>query len=345
MSGRNRRILYYVVTTVFGFAAVACAVLMAVLTAREWAELPAAYLAVYIAAAACLLLLHPGVLVHEAGHLLFGACAGMKCVSFSVGFFSFSPRGKKVSLRISPTAGETQLIPNKTSNMRRRMMAATLGGALLNFTVGTVFAVLFFLLPNPPALLFFELLAPFQLYEAVAAILPAELNAGKTDGALFSELKKKTDEADVLLRVLTAQGMLEKGSFSDLPQELLFSAPVVREDCPYFLSLLHMRYQWLLYRGDERGAAEQIFRLEDLSDYLPDEERAQVQCDAAFMRYVLNGTTEFDAPERAKKSAAYERIAAVRNNEIQCLKLTVRKERSNGIRELEETLIDKYFKQ
>ena len=342
MSGRGKRIAYHVITTAAGLAAVACAVLTAFSAALEWAKLPNEYLAVFIAAPCVLLLLQPGLLVHELGHLLFGAFAGMKCVSFSVGFLGIS-RGKGVSLQLSAAAGETQMIPRKTKNLRRRVMAATLGGIVMNFIVGAAVCVLFFLLPKTPALVFFALLAPFQLYEGIAAVLPAELSAGRTDGALFSELKDNTAESDVFLRVLTAQGMLEQGEFSDLPRSLLFDAPVVREDSAAFLSLLHLRFQYLLYLGDEAGAAQQIFRLEELSEYLPPADCAQVLCDAAFMRFILNGNTEFEAPKEAKKTAAYYRIAAVKEAKINPLKRTVRRERSKGIRKFEEMLLEKYI--
>ena len=342
MSGRGKRILYYAITTAAGLASVACAVLTAYSAALEWANLPSEYLAVFIAAPCTLLLLKPGVVIHELGHLLVGACAGMKGISFSVGFINIS-RGKGVFFQLSPAAGETQVIPRTSKNLRRRMMAATLGGIAMNFVVGATVCVLFFMLPKTPALVFFALLAPFQLYEGIAAVLPAELGAGRTDGALFSELRRNTAESDVFLRVLAAQGMLEKGEFSDLPRSLLFDASVVREDSAAFLSLLHLRFQYLLYLGDEGGAAQQIFRLEELSEYLPSADSAQVLCDASFMRYILNGTMDFEAPKEAKKTAAYNRIAAVKEAKINPLKRSVQKERSLGIRKFEEMLLKKYI--
>ncbi len=341
MSGRTKRILYNTAVAVAGLAAYVCVVLMALIAAWEYAELPKSYPIVFIVAGVTILLLKPEVIVHELGHLLFGAFAGMKFVSVSVGWLQFSTRGKKVRLRYPTAAGESCMVPAKTDCLRKRAMIASLGGATLNFAVGIVFCVLFIFLHDSAALLFFELLAPLQLFEGIAAMLPAETNAGKTDGALFVSLKNHTD--GLFLRVLEIQGLLEKKSFGELSESLFFDVPVVREDDPAFLSFLQLKWQYLLVRGDVRAASEHIERLRELSDYLPQREAAEIGCDAAFMKYVLSGTREFSAPPEAKGTLSHLRLGLVCGEGKEQYYKAVQRERSYGIRDFEKRLSEKYF--
>ncbi len=212
----------------------------------------------YLAVGGCVVAILAGipVLIHECGHMLFGSLAGMKLASFR--FSSVFSRAK--------TAGATEMYPAKETHIRGRMICFTLGGAALNLMVGIPLFVPYFVLPYHPARLFCVLFSFANLYEGLRAVIPAELSAGKTDGAVLRGVIRRDAEEEIALRVLTAQGILNRKTFSEVPRALLFDAPVVREDLPAFHALLFLRMQKQLWEGEDASAS--FDRLRESAEYL-----------------------------------------------------------------------------
>lgn len=272
MSGKAKRILYSVVSTFLWLAMFAGVILLVVFTVprpfgtAEWL--------IWLAFLAAVVLRIPAA-VHEVGHLLFGWIAGMKFVGVTLSYLRIA--GGKVKLVNPDCAGETEMIPRNGAHVRAKTFAFALGGPLLCCLVGGIFLALYFLLPYHIGWLFGALMSIFILYEGLIALYPAELPAGKTDGAVLLGLLRRAPEEEVMLRVLTAQGILQRGTYSDIDRDLLFSAPVVREDLPAFHALLLLQYYYLKEAGDEAGAAERLVRLRSLSVHLTEEERAEIE--------------------------------------------------------------------
>lgn len=343
MSGRGKKILYETVSTVCMLAAFAACALIFFYSYKESEE---SLYSIYALALFTLvtLVFSPFVTVHECGHLFFGACAGLKAVSVRVGYLCITK--KKVRLAFSQAAGKTELVPKSGEKVCVRMMAATIGGATFNFIFGVAFAVLFFVLPANPILLFFELFAPLHLYEGIAALLPAELDAGCTDGELFRRLKNDTPEAQVFCNVLTVQGILQKNTFDEVDLKLLYGSPVVREDDPAFLSLLHLRWQYLMWKGELVQAKKELSRLEGLGDYLSDSDLAQVECDMLFTRRVLGEELAQDTvlPIEAQGSCSYLRaeLALGKGDKSEYKKIAAA-ESAAGIKQLESTVFERFI--
>lgn len=277
MSGRAKRILYAFIT-IFGYLAALAAAIFAwyFTTPRNWIVL--VVFGVFYA------LLPLNVLIHELGHIAFGAVCGMKFVSVKIGRICFFRRDNKLKCRFSVlgnTAGECALFPKSEKGVRGRFLAATLGGALFNFAYAIVFVLLYFFVPHHPALLFFEMFAPLSLLEGIAALIPVELTAGKTDGLVVWGLAKRRPEEEVALRVLEAQGTLFRHDFSAIPPSVLFDTPVVREDLPAWHALLLLRVQYLLWEGREDEARDILARADE-NEEIADEDREQF---ARYMRY------------------------------------------------------------
>ncbi len=273
MSGRAKRNLILSVSVLLFLAATAGACLLTCFYAQGILDF-----ALFAVAVLCEILGLP-VFFHEAGHLLFGLLAGLRPVSFS---FEWVTVGRGfVRFGRNAGAGETRMLPRSPKNIRGKIAFFSLGGAVCNLLFGALFLLLFFLLPFRSALLFFAELAPFFLFEGVRALLPAELSAGPTDGAVLLGLIKKTPDTEVALRVMAAQGMLFSSTYAEIPRELLFDTPVVREDLPAFLALSELRWQYLLYMGEEEEAHRAFCRFSELTVYLRDAELRTVAPDMA----------------------------------------------------------------
>lgn len=277
MSGKTKRNIYhfadFCLFVLFGLGSL----FLPVFLRSRSADLVLADFLFYAAALVLFVFGFPAFL-HECGHLLFGLLAGMKLARF--GFHCF-PKGT--------VAGETAMYPKNGKHVKGKFTALTLGGATMDLVAAAALLLLWLLLPYHPALLFCGTLSGPLFYEGVRALLPAELPAGKTDGAVLSGLLKHRPEEEVMLRVLTAQGILFRGDFSDIPEALLFEAPVVREDLPIFAALSLLRVQWLLAAGRE-GEAESL-----MEDLLPRELSEEARPD--LMRYAALFGGDFRADE------------------------------------------------
>ena len=225
--------------------------------------------------AALCLFFSPDVILHEGGHILAGLCAGMRFPVVRIGRMEISRSGVRLC-SAADAAGETGIVPHGGGNMRARLFVTTLGGALFPLLYGAVVLALLCTLPLSPVLLFFALLVPFSLCNGLTALLPAELAAGRTDGGVLLGILRMDADTDASIRVLTAQGILYRGSYADIPRALLDDAPVVREDSRAFKALLFLRYEYCKFHGDADGAERAYQRLCSL-DSLTEEERGFLQ--------------------------------------------------------------------
>ncbi len=257
MSGRAKKNFYRIFTLLFAVAAIAGAVLLAIFyvpgAKYGWREYDVASAFVL-----CVALRVPAA-VHELGHLLFGKCAGMKCASVTLCYLRFDADG--VHFAGNSYAGAVAAFPKNGRRVRAKLIAFTLGGIAINLALGGGLLALCLALPYHPALFFCGLLSVFLLFEGIAALLPADLPEGKTDGAVLLGLLKGAPEEEILLRVTAAQGILYCGDFTEIKKELLFEAPVVREDLPAFGALRILRAQYLLAEWEEDGAKAILERL------------------------------------------------------------------------------------
>lgn len=344
MSGRTKRIIYEIFETVLGLLALAGTVVLAFFGAiRDENQLIGCVIAFLIFGVFCIVL-PINVLIHECGHLLFGKIANLKSISISVGWFQIDGNGIRITRKHS-FAGETQMLPKSIKGVRGKTACFALGGALLNLIYGAVFLSLFFVLPMHPVLFFFELCAPLNIFEGLTALYPAELDSGRTDGKVLTELACKTPFSEVFLAVLTAQGLLYKQGYAEIPRELLFDLPIVREDEPAFLALTQLRWQYLFMNGDEEGAATQIKRLETLVDYLSEEDKyaealCGVACGYALMISNERASELIETAEAAKGMLAHTlaqyAIEGVNKNAVLS---AINKEKAVGIKEFSKEVL------
>ena len=257
MNMLQKRTLWRVLSRIFWLAAAAATAYFVWRIAseelvREGRAVPS-YVCVLGIALLCFAVCPIHTVVHEAGHLLFGACCGMRFKSVRIGRLIFSAKGVAFSFR-PETAGETRAAPRSAGKIRERLLCTTLGGAVLDLLYGVVLIVLFSLLPVSPALSFFALFAPFGCAQGAASLLPEELPAGKTDGLVLCELAGRTGETEIAVRIFEAEELARNMPLHDLPKELLFDVPAVREDSRVFRELLGWQEKYLRACKDEEAA-------------------------------------------------------------------------------------------
>ncbi len=272
MSGKSKRILYYVISTVLLAAALVGGVLM------WWFKGPQDIWAAVVAIAVYLIL-QPSVLLHELGHVIAGSVCGMKFVSFKTSYLLFDKSTGKLKVRFlkDSAAGSSAFYPKNAENLRGRVIATTLGGAICNLIVGAVLLALFLALPYHPVLFVFAFFGPLNLAEGLSALIPASLPSGKTDGAVLFGLIKKSPEEEIMLSVLEAQAVLSQEGFTKIKRTVLFDTPVVQEDLPAFRAVLLLRVQYLLAVSDDEGAKKAYDRLAALGEDTDEEEWKEIE--------------------------------------------------------------------
>ena len=196
--------------------------------------------------AAVILALPFASLLHELGHMLFGAMCKIKAVP------KFSLFGSSCC----------RLIPKTDKNLRARLFFTALGGIIVNLLVGTVIVFISVYTPAPVWLMF---LVPSNVYLFVLNLIPVWFNSGKTDGLVCNDLLNNSDAGKVTVAVMTAQAQILAGKPAEqIDKKLLFGVPQIREDDPAFRSLTELRYEYFKAKGEEAEAQKYKERLEDL---------------------------------------------------------------------------------
>lgn len=215
------------------------------------------FAAVYIAALLAALPL--SILLHELGHMLFGAIVKIRAIPH------FSIAG----------SSSCKIIPKTDKNLRGRLICTTIGGLVINFIVIIVGITVQFIIRYFSYMWLVWLwlltfpLATASFFVFAYNIFPNITGNGKTDGLVAYELIKNDDSARVTLSVLCVQAQILKGKpIEEVDEKLLFDVPVIREDDPAFISLTELRYEYFAARGDTEQAKMYKDRFEQLKIYL-----------------------------------------------------------------------------
>lgn len=210
-----------------------------------WIEFGLWAIAIY---AAMLLALPFSSLMHELGHMLFGAICRIKA---------------KPQFRLFGSSS-CSLLPKTHKNLRARVYFTAKGGVIVNllfFILGLV-AILARGVPS-----WLALFAPASVYLYILNDMPVEFAGGKTDGLVCYQLLTRSAEAVVMLAVLGVQARVLNGqSITEIEESALFDLPQIREDDPAFISLTELRYEYCKAVGDEKSAESYKERFERLKE-------------------------------------------------------------------------------
>ncbi len=234
----------------------ACAVPALVLAAAGcycmYLEYGTAHMLVYLLV--CLLFFPVASVLHELGHLAFGAACGMRV------------KLNKASL-FGPSS--CAVMPKHPRNVRARFIATVLGGIIVNFAFAAAGMGLLF---ADGAALYFSFVAPASFYLFMLNAVPAIFAGGDTDMLLAVQAAKGTDAWQVLCRVLEIQGAVAEGTpLASVAEESLFSVPQVAECEPAFIMLVSLRADYYAAKGDGENAAKWSSRLQYLlQEYMPE---------------------------------------------------------------------------
>lgn len=199
---------------------------------------------------AMLLALPFSSLMHELGHMLFGAICKIKAVPHFSLFGSSS----------------CQIIPQTDKNLKWRVIFTVRGGLIINFLFFALGLVALFVGGCP---VWLALFMPASVYLYILNSLPVSFENGKNDGLVCWEILNNFDESKVMLAVLTVQAQVLNGKpLEEVDETLLFDLPVIREDDQSFIALTELRYEYFKAKGETEQAEKYKARFEELKEYL-----------------------------------------------------------------------------
>lgn len=210
-----------------------------------WSEYRLWALATY---AAIILALPVSSFLHEMGHVLFGAMVKIKAVP-------------KFSLFRSSCC---KIIPRTDKNLEFRLFFTAIGGLVVNFIFMVLGFIPMYWSVFPKWILVF---APASYYLFFINFFAVQYKDGKSDGLVCNELSAKSDNAKVLINVLTIQAQVLNGKpIEEVDEKLLFDLPQIQEDDEGFIALTELRYEYFKARGDMKNAEKYRLRFEELKD-------------------------------------------------------------------------------
>ncbi len=218
-------------------------------------------------------------LAHELGHLAFAKAYGFSVAGFSFWIVHVDRRAeKKTSFYRDAVAGSTAVYPTEKTNLTgyRRVVG---GGLLFSAIVTALFALLFFVFPQPKVKIWFSVWTvglAFTLINLIPYLIPT------SDGTLLVLLKNENELAAANASLTITRGLAAGKTFSEIEDGLfavkgasdVFSAPIA-----------YAGYLRLIEKGNYKSAESVLAGLSDQA--VPDGER----CREEFFLSLATGKT------------------------------------------------------
>ena len=233
--------------------------------------------------------------LHELGHVVFASLCDMELEYVKFFCFKLVRTGGKLRFSLaSPFApDETQTLPRRGGDMKKRACLYTLGGLIFEGAFTFIIAIAAIVLAC------FQIYAfslwgflPYAGYLLLMNAVPLEYPSGKTDALVYRGLKKGESAEVNMLAAMEIQGRLYAGeSFSQMDEALYFSSPQLCEDEPLYAVMLDLQYRYYLEKNELERAADRLNRLASAQAYLGDKEVEKIAAELTFL-HALNGDYE-----------------------------------------------------
>lgn len=164
------------------------------------------------------------MIVHEAGHLLFGLMTGYKFSSFRIASFMWLNENGKIKfkrLSLSGTGGQCLMIPPDMKNGKFPFVLYNLGGSFINVILGILLLIGYFQFKNVPYVSYlFLIFAIVGIMVAMMNGIPMRMGVVDNDGYNAFALLKNKEAAEAFWVQLKINEQCTKGVRSkDMPSE------------------------------------------------------------------------------------------------------------------------------
>lgn len=164
------------------------------------------------------------LIIHEAGHLVFGLLSGYRFSSFRIGSFMLLKENDKFMLKkltLAGTGGQCLMVPPPMRDGRIPVILFNLGGSLMNLIVSAIFLIVYLLIPSGTIISFICLIMVL-IGVAIALMngIPLRLGTVDNDGYNALSLGKNPDAMRAFWLQLKVNEQIAKGvRLKDMPDE------------------------------------------------------------------------------------------------------------------------------
>lgn len=208
------------------------------------------------------------IVVHEAGHLVFGILTGYQFASFRIGSFMLIKEDGKIKLRkysLAGTGGQCLMVPPELIDGKMPIVLYNLGGCLMNLFVSVVFAMIaYFTYENAFCYIFSVSMAVIGVAYALCNGIPMQVGPVTNDGHNALSLGKNPVALKAFWLQLKINEQLSKGKrLKEMPVEW-FNVPAEKDmDNGLVATLAVFHANWLMDQCLIDEAGEYIKELLD----------------------------------------------------------------------------------
>lgn len=164
------------------------------------------------------------LIIHEAGHLVFGLKSRYQFSSFRIGSFMWLKDNNQIVCRrlsLAGTGGQCLMVPPQMQDGKIPVILYNLGGCIMNLVASAVFLIIYLLIPNGTVISLFCLM--MVLIGVVIALMngiPLRLGTVDNDGYNALSLGKNPDAMQAFWLQLKVNEQIAKGiRLKDMPDE------------------------------------------------------------------------------------------------------------------------------
>lgn len=234
------------------------------------------------------------IIIHEAGHLVFGLMTGYSFVSFRIGSFTMIKESGKIKFKrfnIPGTAGQCLMMPPNFREGKYPFVIYNYGGVIMNLVVSALEILLVVLLDNIafPLNAILVLTAAGGLFAALTNGIPMKVGGVPNDAYnIFSMLRDEQAKRGFYVQ-LKVNGVMSLGTrIKEMPIEMFKLKENSDLSNPMNTSLKLMEYSWHLDNMDFDSAKECIDTLIPYIYDLPLLFKNETDCERIFIELVTN---------------------------------------------------------
>ncbi len=164
------------------------------------------------------------LVLHEAGHLIFGLLSGYRFVSFRVGSFTIYKKAGKIhigSYKLAGTGGQCLMAPPDLIEGKLPYILFNFGGVIVNIIVSVIaLATLFLVELNPILKGILVVFVAMGVFAAITNGIPLHVNGIDNDGYNAMSLGKNPEALRAFWLQLKVNEMLTEGTrLKDMPEK------------------------------------------------------------------------------------------------------------------------------
>ena len=227
------------------------------------------------------------IIIHEAGHLVFGLLTGYRFSSFRIGSLMLLKEDGRLRLKtlsIAGTGGQCLLLPPTWSETHAPYVLYHLGGALMNFITAALFFVCNLAFANHALLsAVFGALAAAGAAIGLMNAIPLRMALLDNDGSNLLWLRKDPQAVFAFYRMLEIHGQIAAGKrLRDLPEDWFLLPATADLKNPLISTIQVYAINRLLDEQKVAQTAERIRALIGSSAAVNGIHRNLLRCDLAY---------------------------------------------------------------